>query len=64
MTDNKNFLFDEEAFMKKAAARVSQKKGIMNGEDDAFEKLDLNARVIEHLERKFLSFLAGESLPF
>ncbi len=64
MTNTKSLLFDEEAFMRKASYRVSQKKGIVNGEEDAFEKLNLNRRVIEHLEAKFLNFLTGKSLPF
>lgn len=65
MTNTKSLLFDEDAFMRKAAYRLSQKKeGIVNGEEDAFEKVNLNTRVIEHLEVKFLNFLIGKSLPF
>lgn len=64
MTNTKSQLFDEDAFMRNASYRVSQKKGIVNGEDDAFERLNINTRVIEHLEDKFLNFLTGKSLPF
>jgi hypothetical protein len=64
MTNTKSHLFDEEAFMRNASYRVSQKRGIVNGEDDAYEKLNLDRRVIEHLESKFMNFLTGKSLPF
>ncbi|MES2518330.1 MAG: hypothetical protein V4585_09500 [Bacteroidota bacterium] len=64
MTNTKSRLFDEEAFMRNTSYRVSQKRGIVNGEDDAFEKLNLDVRVIKHLEGRFLNFLTGNSLPF
>ena len=64
MTNAKSQLFDEDAFMRNASYKVSQKRGIVNGEDDAFERLKLDRHVIEHLEGKFLNFLMGTSLPF
>ena len=58
-----NFLFDEEAFMKKALDKISTKK-LLDEEDEAFENLDINNRVLQILEYNFLRLLAGGSFFF